>query len=153
GFYSVRSVASVAKLRNPQSAIRNPQSPMKLGVILFNLGGPETLVDVRPFLFNLFSDPEIVRLPIRAMQKPLAWLISTARYKKSTAYYQLIGGGSPLRRITDQQAYCLRDELKSRGINARVYVGMRYWHPFTEKALEQIIEDGITELVALPLYP
>src|SRR5262245_31550966 len=126
---------------------------MKLGVLLFNLGGPETLADVRPFLFNLFSDPEIVRLPIRAMQKPLAWLISTTRFKKSAGYYQLIGGGSPLRRITDQQADCLHEELKRRDIDARVYVGMRYWHPFTDKALERILQDGITELIALPLYP
>lgn len=126
---------------------------MKLGVLLFNLGGPETLDDVRPFLFNLFSDPEIVRLPIRAMQKPLAWLISTTRYKKSTSYYAKIGGGSPLRRITDEQATALRQELGHRSVDAEVYVGMRYWHPSTEKALEQIIRDGITELIVLPLYP
>ncbi len=126
---------------------------MKIGVLLFNLGGPETLADVRPFLFNLFSDPEIVRLPIPALQKPLAWLISTARFKKSSGYYQLIGGASPLRRITDEQATALRDELRRRGINAHVYVGMRYWHPFTEKTIEEIVRDGITELIVLPLYP
>jgi ferrochelatase len=126
---------------------------MKLGVLLFNLGGPETPADVRPFLFNLFSDPEIVRLPIRAMQKPMAWLISTTRYKKSSAYYQLIGGGSPLRRITEEQAVALQTELARRGIDAKVYVGMRYWHPFTEKAIELILSDNITELVVLPLYP
>jgi protoporphyrin/coproporphyrin ferrochelatase len=126
---------------------------MKLGIILFNLGGPETLADVRPFLFNLFSDPEIVRLPIPALQKPLAWLISTARFKKSSGYYKLIGGGSPLRRITDEQATALRDELVRRGIDANVYVGMRYWHPFTEKTIEEIVRDGITELIVLPLYP
>ncbi len=126
---------------------------MKIGVILFNLGGPETLADVRPFLFNLFSDPEIVRLPIRALQKPLAWLISISRYKKSSSYYAQIGGGSPLRRITDEQAASLRDELKRRGIDANVYVGMRYWHPFTEKAIDEIVRDGITDLIVLPLYP
>jgi ferrochelatase len=126
---------------------------MKLGVLLFNLGGPETLADVRPFLFNLFSDPEIVRLPIRALQRPLAWAISTIRYRKSSAYYQLIGGGSPLRRITDEQAAALRQELARRGIDATVYVGMRYWRPFTEKAVEQILADNITDLIALPLYP
>ena len=126
---------------------------MKLGVLLFNLGGPETLSDVRPFLFNLFADPEIVRLPIRAMQKPLAWLISTRRYKKSSAYYAQIGGGSPLRRITDEQAAALQTELARRGIDAKLYVGMRYWHPFTEQALEEIVRDGITELILLPLYP
>jgi ferrochelatase len=126
---------------------------MKLGVLLFNLGGPETLADVRPFLFNLFSDPEIVRLPFRALQKPLAWLISTVRYKKSSAYYAQIGGGSPLRRITEEQAAALREELARRGVEAGVYVGMRYWHPFTETAIERIVRDGITELILLPLYP
>jgi ferrochelatase len=126
---------------------------MKLGILLFNLGGPETQADVRPFLFNLFSDPEIVRIPIRAFQKPLAWIISTARHKKSSANYRLIGGGSPLRRITDEQAAALGDELTRRGIEAKVYVGMRYWHPFTEVALDQIERDGITDLILLPLYP
>jgi ferrochelatase len=126
---------------------------MSLGVILFNLGGPETLADVRPFLYNLFSDPEIIRLPARFMQKPLAWLISTTRAKKSSAYYAQIGGGSPLRRITDEQAKALQTELQARGIEAKVYVGMRYWHPFTNEALHRIERDGITELVVLPLYP
>jgi ferrochelatase len=126
---------------------------MKPGVILFNLGGPETLADVRPFLFNLFSDPDIIRLPFRAMQKPLAWLISTTRYKKSAGYYAQIGGGSPLRRITEAQAAALQAELQRRGLAARVYVGMRYWRPFTKEALDQIARDGITDLIALPLYP
>jgi ferrochelatase len=126
---------------------------MKLGVLLFNLGGPETLADVRPFLFNLFSDPEIVRLPIRAMQKPLAWLISMARYKKSSGYYAQIGGGSPLRRITEEQAAALREELARRGVEANVYVGMRYWRPGAEEAIDRIIRDGIDELILLPLYP
>ncbi len=126
---------------------------MRIGILLFNLGGPETLADVRPFLFNLFSDPEIVRLPIRALQKPLAWLIATARHKKSAGYYAQIGGGSPLRRITDEQALALREELARRGIAAEVYVGMRYWHPFTAAAIDRIIRDGITDLIILPLYP
>jgi protoporphyrin/coproporphyrin ferrochelatase len=126
---------------------------MKLGVLLFNLGGPETLADVRPFLFNLFSDPEIVRLPIRAMQKPLAWLISTARHKKSSGYYAQIGGGSPLRRITEEQAAALQGELARRGLGANVYVGMRYWRPYAEEAIDQIVRDAVDELVLLPLYP
>jgi ferrochelatase len=126
---------------------------MKLGVILFNMGGPETQADVRPFLFNLFSDPEIVRIPVRALQKPLAWMISAARHKKSAGYYSRIGGGSPLRRITDEQAAALQQELRRRGVEATVYVGMRYWRPFTATALDQIERDGITELIVLPLYP
>lgn len=126
---------------------------MNLGILLFNLGGPERISDVRPFLYNLFSDPEIIRLPVRAMQKPLAWLISTTRARKSSTLYRLIGGGSPLKRITDEQAAALREELKRRGIDAKVYVGMRYWHPFTNEALERIKRDRIDELIILPLYP
>jgi protoporphyrin/coproporphyrin ferrochelatase len=125
----------------------------RIGVLLFNLGGPDTLDDVRPFLFNLFADPDIIRLPWRAMQKPLAWLISTQRYKKSRGYYEKIGGGSPLRKITDEQARALEGALAARGIAARAYVGMRYWNPFIEEALDQIRRDRITHLVVLPLYP
>ena len=86
----------------------------RVGVLLFNLGGPDTLDDVRPFLFNLFADPDIIRLPWRALQKPLAWMISTQRYKKSRGYYEKIGGGSPLRRITDEQARALEAALAER---------------------------------------
>ncbi|MBI3649868.1 MAG: ferrochelatase [Acidobacteria bacterium] len=125
----------------------------RIGVLLLNLGGPETLADVRPFLFNLFADPDIIRLPLRFLQKPLAWLIATQRYKKSSGYYAQIGGGSPLRKITDEQAQALKDELHNRGLDAPVYVAMRYWHPFTEEALEQIERDRITHLIILPLYP
>ena len=125
----------------------------RLGVLLLNLGGPEQLSDVRPFLFNLFSDPEIIRIPIAALQQPLAWLISTSRAKKSQANYQKIGGGSPLRRITEEQAHALETQLQAQGEDAKVYIGMRYWHPFTEAALAQIEADGIEQLVILPLYP
>ena len=125
----------------------------RIGVLLFNLGGPETLDDVRPFLFNLFSDPDIIRLPWRALQKPLAWLISTQRHRLSRGYYEKIGGGSPLRKITDEQAAALEEALAHRGITARAYVGMRYWHPFLDEALDQIRRDQVTHLVVLPLYP
>jgi protoporphyrin/coproporphyrin ferrochelatase len=125
----------------------------RLGVLLLNLGGPEQLSDVRPFLFNLFSDPEIIRIPIPALQKPLAWLISSSRFRKSQANYEKIGGGSPLRRITEEQAIAIEKELQERGTDAQVYIGMRYWNPFTAEALEAIRRDGIEDLVILPLYP
>ncbi|WP_271252521.1 ferrochelatase [Pseudanabaena sp. Chao 1811] len=125
----------------------------RLGVLLLNLGGPDKLEDVRPFLYNLFSDPEIIRLPSPLLQAPLAWLISSLRAKQSQQNYKKIGGGSPLRRITEAQAQALRTQLVQNGHEAQVYVGMRYWHPFTEEAIAQIKKDKIEELVVLPLYP
>ena len=125
----------------------------RIGVLLLNLGGPDKIEDVRPFLYNLFSDPEIIRLPAKALQKPLAWMISTLRAKTSQANYLEIGGGSPLRAITEAQADALQAKLTALGHDAKVYVGMRYWHPFTEEAIAQLKRDGVTEVVVLPLYP
>nr|XP_043627729.1 ferrochelatase-2, chloroplastic-like [Erigeron canadensis] len=127
----------------------------KVGVLLLNLGGPETLNDVQPFLYNLFADPDIIRLPrlFRFLQRPLAQLISTLRAPKSKEGYASIGGGSPLRKITDEQADALKTALEAKEVPANVYVAMRYWHPFTEEAVQQIKRDNITKLVVLPLYP
>ena len=84
---------------------------MTLGIILLNLGGPDSLQAVRPFLYNLFSDRKIIRLGPSFMQKPLAWLISTIRSKKTEQYYKLIGGKSPILDITKAQAKALEDSL------------------------------------------
>ena len=86
----------------------------RVGILLLNLGGPERIQDVGPFLYNLFADPEIIRLPNPILQKPLAWLISTLRSSKSQEAYRSIGGGSPLRRITEQQARELQRAPESR---------------------------------------
>ncbi|WP_267383479.1 ferrochelatase [Cyanobacterium sp. uoEpiScrs1] len=125
----------------------------RVGVLLLNLGGPEQLEDVRPFLFNLFSDPEIIRLPVPWLQRPLAWFISQVRSGKSKKNYEQIGGGSPLRRITEAQGKALERRLAEIGHNAKIYVGMRYWHPFIEEVMNHIKQDGIEHLVIFPLYP
>ncbi|GAA0142960.1 lyase [Lithospermum erythrorhizon] len=127
----------------------------RIGVLLLNLGGPDTLNDVQPFLYNLFADPDIIRLPrlFRFLQRPLAQLISVLRAPKSKEGYASIGGGSPLRKITDEQADALKMALEAKDVPANVYVAMRYWHPFTEEAVQQIKRDKITKLVVLPLYP
>ncbi|XP_058189132.1 ferrochelatase-1, chloroplastic [Rhododendron vialii] len=127
----------------------------RVGVLLLNLGGPDTLNDVQPFLFNLFADPDIIRLPrlFRFLQRPLAQLISVLRAPKSKEGYASIGGGSPLRKITDDQAIALRNALEAKETPVHVYVAMRYWHPFTEEAVQQIKRDRVTKLVVLPLYP
>jgi protoporphyrin/coproporphyrin ferrochelatase len=124
-------------------------------VMLLNLGGPDTLEDVQPFLYNLFADPDIIRLPngLQFLQPAIAKLISTLRAPKSTEAYESIGGGSPLRSITEQQAAALQESLQERGIDASVYVAMRYWHPYTEEAIAQLKADGVKKLVILPLYP
>ena len=125
----------------------------RVGVLLLNLGGPDELNDVGPFLFNLFSDPEIIRIPFPWLQKPLAWVISSLRTKKSQQNYFTIGGGSPLRRITEAQAQALQENLRQRQLDTYVYVGMRYWNPFTEEAIAKIKRDRIEKLLILPLYP
>ena len=134
---------------DPSATKRKP----RVGVLLLNLGGPERMQDVGPFLYNLFSDPEIIRLPISALQKPFAWLISSLRSSKSRQAYRSIGGGSPLRRITEQQARELQSSLRQHGVDATSYVAMRYWHPFTESAVADLKADGVDEVVVLPLYP
>jgi ferrochelatase len=126
---------------------------MKRGVLLFNLGGPETLEDVRPFLYNLFSDPEIIHIKSDLLRKMLAWLIASTRQGKSRDLYRQIGGGSPLRKITQDQAAALSTALSSRNMAAQVYVGMRCWKPSIDEAAGQILRDQITQLILLPLFP
>ena len=120
----------------------------KIGVLLMNLGGPERITDVGPFLYNLFSDPEIIRTPFPFFQKPLAWLISTLRSTTSQQAYLSIGGGSPIRRITEQQARELQSKLR-----ATTYIAMRYWHPFTESAIADMKADGIDQVCLLYTSP
>ncbi len=126
----------------------------KIGVVLFQLGGPDTLEAIEPFLYNLFCDPDIIDFPFaRLGRKPLAKLISTARAKKVQHHYAVIGGGSPIRRHTERQARALEAALRAGGLDARCFVAMRYWHPFTAEAVARVRAAGCDELVLLPLYP
>jgi len=128
---------------------------MKLGVLLLNLGGPESMEDVEGFLFNLFADPDIIRLPsiVSLLQKPIAYVIAKRRAPKSSEAYQSIGGGSPIVKYTQAQADLIREDLASRGFDAKCYFAMRYWNPYTEEVLASIRRDGINTLVIVPLYP
>src|ERR1043166_6029374 len=111
----------------------------RIAVIVFQLGGPDTLEAIEPFLFNLFCDPDIIDFPgARIGRRPLAKLISSTRAKKVQHHYAVIGGGSPIRRFTEQQARALELCLLEAGVNARCFVAMRYWHPFTAEAIEQL---------------
>src|SRR5215813_8972687 len=111
---------------------------MKLGILLFNLGGPERLEDEKPFLYRLFSDPEIVHVKWPPLRKAIAYAIATLRRKTSEGYYRQIGGGSPLRRLTQEQARALSDELQRRGRDAETFVGMCTWRPFLSEAIGEI---------------
>jgi ferrochelatase len=126
----------------------------RTGVVLFQLGGPDTLDAIEPFLFNLFCDPDIIDFPFaRIGRKPLAKLISSTRARKVQHHYATIGGGSPIRRFTEQQARALQRTLVAGGLDARCFVAMRYWHPFTAEAIEQLRAAQCDEVVLLPLYP
>jgi protoporphyrin/coproporphyrin ferrochelatase len=125
-----------------------------LGIVLFQLGGPDTLEAIQPFLYNLFCDPDIIDFPFaRIGRRPLAKLISTTRAKKVEPHYSVIGGGSPIRRFTEAQARTLESTLHDLGVNARCFVAMRYWHPFTAEAVERLQAAHCNEVVLLPLYP
>jgi len=126
---------------------------MKNGVLLLNLGGPETLADVRPFLYRLFSTPEIIRIKSPALRRLPAWVISRVREKKSQNLYRQIGGGSPLRKITESQAEALETALADGGTPARVYVGMLCGKPSIDEAFNDITADGVGRLTLLPLFP
>ena len=126
----------------------------RIGVVLLNLGGPDSLDAVEPFLFNLFSDPDIIDFPFSFLfRKKLAKIISTRRAPGVIKQYEEIGGKSPIRELTEQQANLLEQELNRRGIDAQVCVAMRYWRPSTEDALEEIERNGVSRVVLLPLYP
>jgi ferrochelatase len=109
---------------------------------------------IEPFLYNLFCDPDIIDFPFaRIGRRPLAKLISTTRAKKVRHHYSVIGGGSPIRHFTERQARALQRKLQGAGLDAHCFVAMRYWHPFTAKAIAQVREEGCQEIVLLPLYP
>jgi ferrochelatase len=128
-------------------------SDKNVAIVLFQLGGPDSQAAVEPFLYNLFSDPDIINFPGSFLaRKPLAKLISTLRSKTVRQKYAQIGGGSPIRRLTEQQARALEAALRPH-INARAVVAMRYWHPDTREAIAALESAPFDELVLLPLYP
>jgi ferrochelatase len=125
----------------------------KIAVVLLNLGGPDSLDAVEPFLYNLFVDPDIINFPGSFLFREwLAKLISSKRHPKIQEQYKQIGGKSPLKDFTLGQAKLLEEKLNEI-FPARVYAAMRYWHPFTEEVLEEIEKEGIKKVILLPLYP
>ncbi len=124
-----------------------------IGIVLLNLGGPDSLEAVEPFLYNLFSDPDIIDFPGSFLfRKRLAKLISSRRAPRVEKQYAQIGGKSPLKDHTLRQASLLEAKLNEH-LPAKVYVAMRYWNPSTDDALDAIAADGIKRVILLPLYP
>jgi ferrochelatase len=124
-----------------------------VGVVLFQLGGPDSLEAVEPFLFNLFSDPDIIDFPFVRLARPvLARLVASRRARKVQEHYARIGGKSPIRELTERQATALERELRKR-LDARVFVAMRYWRPLTEEAIQAVEAHTFRQLILLPLYP
>jgi ferrochelatase len=126
----------------------------RLAVVLFNLGGPDSLKAVRPFLFNLFRDPAIIGLPA-PLRYPLAALIAARRNREASANYAHMGGRSPLVPETEAQAEALSADLAKilPDTETRVFMAMRYWRPFTEDAAREVEAFAPDEVVLLPLYP
>ena len=124
---------------------------MKVAIILFNLGGPDSPEAVQPFLKNLFSDPAIISLP-SFLRLPLASFISSRRAPKAKKIYDQIGGSSPILGQTEAQARALEEALGA-GHEWRGYVCMRYWHPMTEAVVRSVKKFGPDRIVLLPLYP
>lgn len=122
----------------------------KKAIVLFNLGGPDSLSSVKEFLFNLFYDPCIITLP-----NPFRWMlakfISSRREKKAQGIYEEMGGRSPILPITEKQAILLEEEINDK--NTKVFISMRYWHPFAKDVVKKLEEFEPEEIVFLPLYP
>lgn len=123
----------------------------KTAIVLFNLGGPDTLDAVRPFLFNLFNDPAIIRLP-----GPLRWLVAKLASRRRAPFareiYQQMGGGSPILELTQAQ----RDELQQRlgrDTEVKVFIAMRYWQPLVEQVAKDVSTFVPDRIILLPLYP
>jgi protoporphyrin/coproporphyrin ferrochelatase len=125
----------------------------RIGVVLFQLGGPDTPEAIEPFLYNLFCDPDIINFPGAWLaRKPLAWWIAHRRSRVVSEHYAAIGGQSPIRVLTERQARALERALAPH-CDARCFVAMRYWKPFTADAVAAVRSTPIDELVLLPLYP
>jgi len=127
---------------------------MKKAVILFNLGGPDKLENVEPFLFNLFNDPAILNLPT-IFRYPLAKLISNRRAPTAKKIYQELGGSSPILKLTEKQSKALESKLNIDDKNSdyKCFIVMRCWHPRADEVLKNVKNFNPDEIILMPLYP
>jgi ferrochelatase len=136
-------------------AATSPAERRPLGVVLMNLGGPDSPAAVEPFLRNLFADPDVIQLPpvVRWFQPLFARLVAQARGPKARAAYEQIGGRSPITEESTAQAEDVAAELARRGWRAHGVVAMGCWHPFSDEAVARLLQVGIRHAVAIPLFP
>ena len=127
---------------------------MKKAVILFNLGGPDNLENVEPFLFNLFYDPAILNLP-KFLRFPLAKLIANRRAPTAKKIYQELGGASPILKLTKKQASALEFKLNQDDSSSKYkcFIVMRCWHPRAQNVVKDVINYNPDEVILMPLYP
>jgi len=123
----------------------------RIAVVLYNLGGPDNPEAVKPFLFNLFNDPLILR-QTAGIRWLLAKIISNRRTPVAKEIYSKIGGRSPILTETEKQAKALNLVLGQEG-SYRVFIAMRYWHPFAEECLKEVIDYNPEQVILVPLYP
>jgi ferrochelatase len=125
----------------------------KRAILFLQLGGPETLDDVRGFLYRLFSDPDVITVRSPLLRKTIAASIAVGRQRASKALYAAIGGGSPIRRLTEEQARGVEQILRSKGWDVAVRAAMTCSAPLVEDVVQELADAGVTSFLALPLYP
>ena len=127
---------------------------MKKAIILFNLGGPDKIENVEPFLFNLFNDPAILNLPT-LLRYPLAKLISNRRAPVAKKIYEELGGSSPILKLTKEQSSALEIKLNRTETEDeyKCFIVMRCWNPRAKDVIKDVQLYGPDEVVLMPLYP
>lgn len=122
-------------------------------ILFIQLGGPETLDDVPAFLYRLFSDPDVIRVRPAPLRKAIAAAIAAGRANASRKLYATIGGGSPIRRLTQQQAEGTERLLREEGREVVVRAAMTCSAPLVEDVVKDLAADGVDRFLAFPLYP
>ncbi|XP_070131840.1 ferrochelatase, mitochondrial isoform X7 [Equus przewalskii] len=141
------------RARSPKPQVQPGERKPKTGILMLNMGGPETLGEVHDFLLRLFLDRDLMTLPI---QNKLAPIIAKRRTPKIQEQYRRIGGGSPIKMWTSKQGegmVKLLDELSPHTAPHKYYIGFRYVHPLTEEAIEEMERDGLERAIAFTQYP
>ncbi len=143
-------VSPAAWATPPMAHDADAPTPRKVAIVLFNLGGPDRPEAIKPFLLNLFRDPAILRVPF-FVRPILARIIARARVAPATENYALLGGKSPLLGLTQDQGAALEAALPE--IEAKCFIAMRYWHPFSLDTARAVKAWKPDDVLLLPLYP